>query len=191
MRRSSVFSKLTEQTFKTMIIMSWLSNRASYCRTLRAWAFLQSAPWAPLSSRGAKGVEDLQEQATRAAAVKQQAEQYRARMTATERHSRLAEAVDDAAAAPVHLAPPPPVGIEFVVEQRIKEAVSRCVCVRAGDDVMDVGERIYLTPTRAQRRTRQPRGKGQTAQARPPQRLVVWPRRRAGRAEPHAQDGGV
>ena len=136
-------------------------------RTLRARAFLQPSPWAPLSSRGAKGVEDLQEQATRAAAVKQKAEQYRARMAATERHSRLAEAVDVAAASPVHLAPPPPVGIEFLVEQRIKEAVSRCVCVRAGDDVMDVCEgvkRIYLTPTRAQRRARQPRGKGKTAQ---------------------------
>ena len=47
---------------------------------------------------------------------------------AAERRSRLAEAMDDdVASGPVHMAPPPPVGIEFLVEQQIKAAVSRCV----------------------------------------------------------------
>jgi hypothetical protein len=84
-----------------------------------------------------------QEQAARAAAVRQDAEQYRARMAevreaATQRRSRLAEAMDDAVASgPVHMAPPPPVGIEFLVEQQIKAAVSRCVCARARSRVRE------------------------------------------------------
>ena len=81
----------------------------------------------------------LQEQAARAAAVRKDAEHYRARMAevrdaATERRSRLAEAMDDdVASGPVHMAPPPPVGIEFLVEQQIKAAASRCVCARGGE----------------------------------------------------------
>lgn len=106
-----------------------------------AWRTAWPAAARRLSSAGTKGRDGmrqqlLQDKLQKVSAARDEAEGYKERMdearkAAIARGSRLAEAIDfDAVTGgtpPPWVAPPPPVGIEFLVEAQIEQSISRGV----------------------------------------------------------------